>query len=117
MVTNIFNDCDYISATVILQNIGLEFSKPKDKNYKFKITEVSFENGKSFKSWLKGKKYAYKIIEVTSKKVKVILFNVNVQDELLISLSGGQINRVCSIIEYILLTTANKFKEQIAALT
>lgn len=117
MVTNIYAQDKYISATVLLQDIQFEFSRPKDKNYWFKITEVSFEDGKSFKKWLKGKRYAYKILEITSKKVKVILFNVNVQDELLISLSGGQINRVCSVIEYAFLATANKFKEQIAALT
>ena len=116
MVTNIYAQDKYISATVLLQDIELEFNQPKDKNYWFKITEVSFENGRSFKEWLKGKRYAYKILEVTSKKIRVILFNVNLQDELLISLSGGQVNRVCSVIEYAFLATANKFKEQIAAL-
>ena len=116
MVTNVYAQDKYISATVLLQDIEFEFSQPKDKNYRFKITEVSFDNGRSFKDWLKDKRYAYKILEVTTKKVRVILFNVNVQDELLISLSGGQINRVCSIIEYALFATANKFKEQIAAL-
>lgn len=116
MVTNIYAQDKYLSATVLLQDIEFEFSQPKDKTSLFKVTEVSFENGRSFKEWLKGKRYAYKILEITSKRIKVILFNVNVQDELLISLSGGQINRVCSIIEYALFATANKFKEQIAAL-
>lgn len=115
MVTNIYDEDKYINATVLLQDIDLEFSKPKDKSYKFKITEVSFKDGKSFKNWLKGKNYAYKIIEITSGKVKVVLFNVSVQDELSISLSGGKINRVCSIIEYMILFTADKVKEQIVA--
>lgn len=112
MVTNIYSQDNYITATVLLQDIRFEFSRPKDKTYKFKVTEVSFENGRSFKNWLKGKKYAYKILEVTSKKVKVVLFNVNLQDELLISLDGGKINKACGIVEYMLLTAANKVKEQ-----
>ncbi len=117
MVANIYSEDEYINAVVILQNIQIKFNKPKEKNYLFKATEISFEDIDSFNYWISNKKYIYKIIKQNSKQVKVVVFNVTTQDELLLSLSGGQINKVCNILEYVLLVAANKFREQISAFT
>ena len=113
MVLNIQNDDRYITALVLLQDITAGFIKPKEKSNLFRVTEVTFENGKAFKKWLLNskKEYAYKITEVTSRSVKVIIFNMSKFDELSVSEVGAQINIVCSIAKYILLETAEKLEK------
>lgn len=106
MVLNIQNDAS-VSALVVLQDIDESFDVPKEKNYKFKISEISFKDGKSFKEWQKNKKYIYKIKEVNDSEVKVLVYNMKTQDELSLYLYGGTINLTCNIIEYIFLQTAD----------
>lgn len=50
MVLNIQNDTS-VNALVLLQDIDEQFNIPKEKSYWFKISEISFEDGKSFKEW------------------------------------------------------------------
>ncbi len=106
MVLNIQDDAS-VNALVILQDIDESFDVPKDKNYWFKVSEISFKDGKSFKRWHKDKKYAYKIKEVTDKEVKVLVYNMKPQDELSLYLYDGKINLTCNIIEYIFLQTTD----------
>ena len=106
MVLNIQNDTS-VNALVLLQDIDEQFDIPKEKSYWFKISEISFEDGKSFKEWYKDKNYTYKIKEVNDKEVKVLVYNMKAQDELSLCLYRGKINFTCNIIEYIFLQTVD----------
>ena len=110
MVLNIQDDTS-VNALVVLQDIDESFDVPKDKNYWFKVSEISFKDGKSFKEWHKDKKYTYKIKEVNDSEVKVLVYNMKVQDELSLYLYSGKINLRCSIVEYIFLQTADKLNK------
>ena len=106
MVLNIKND-ESVNALVLVQDVDEQFAIPKEKSYWFKISEISFENGKNFKEWYKGKDYTYKIKEVNDKEVKILIYNTKAQDELSLCLYGGKINFTCNIIEYIFLQTVD----------
>ena len=101
MVLNLKND-ESVNALVLVQDVDEQFAIPKEKSYWFKISEISFESGKNFKEWYKGKDYTYKI-----KEVKILIYNTKAQDELSLCLYGGKINFTCNIIEYIFLQTVD----------
>lgn len=111
MVLNIYNDRPYITAIVLLQDIDADFLKPKEKNHFFKVTQVSFENGSAFKKWLLDKEYLYKIINISPKDVKVIIFNMKESDEMTLAQVGAKINTVCNLAKYIIIETAGKLEK------
>lgn len=111
MVIDISDNNSYIVADILLQDIDIEFEKPKNKMTFLKLTNVSFPNGSEFKKWLKGKRYLYKIIEVLPNKIKVVLFNLSLYDEMELSQYAGRVNATGDVFKYIYLETAYKLEK------
>lgn len=116
MVLNIFYDGRYISALILIQNIKLDFKKPKQPNTMFKVTAAIFKRKDDFDKWIKGKDYGYKVLSTSTNSFNVILFNVKAYDEMSLSRYGAQIEKRCGIVEYIIYKAADKIKEQIKCL-
>lgn len=111
MVLNVYNDRPYITALVLIQDINVEFPKPKEKSCLLKATNISFSDGKTFKKWLYDKNYFYKIINVTSNKIKVVVFNMSKKDEMDLAQVDARINATGNIAKYIYLETAYKLEK------
>lgn len=112
MVLNIFNNALNISADVLLQDINVEFLKPKEKFHYFKITKINFKDGYVFKNWLLGKNYSYKIVDVAhNNNVKVLIYNMTENDEMNLSEIGAEIEESCNIAKYFIVHTAYKLEK------
>ena len=112
MVLNIFNNALNISADVLLQDINVEFLKPKEKFHYFKITQITFKDGYVFKNWLLQNKYSYKIIDVAhNNNVKVLIYNMTENDEMHLSEIGAEIEESCNMAKYLILHTADKLEK------
>lgn len=111
MVLDIVNNSQNIKAIVLLQDINIDFLKPKEKNHYFKITQVNFKDGYVFKNWLINTQYSYKIISVSPRNVKVIIFNMTESDEMNLSQVDAEIDDICNIAKYFFVHTAYKLEK------
>lgn len=111
MVLNIYNERPYITALILTQDININFNKPKEKNCKLKLTNISFSNANTFKKWLYDKNYYYKIIDITNNKIKVAVFNMSKKDEMALAQVDARINSTGNIAKYIFLETAYKLEK------
>lgn len=111
MVLNIVNDRPYITALVLLQDINTDFIQPKEKNHFFKVTQITFNSGSAFKNWLLDRDYTYRIISISPKHVKVIVFNMKEFDEMTLAQLGAKINTICNLAEYVFMQTAYKLEK------
>lgn len=110
---------NYLCATISLQDVKIGFKKPKIKSSFFRVTDVTFDSKEVFAKWLEKnhEKYTYRVKTCNTDRVNVIIFNMDIQDEMKLSLFQGRINKVNTLAEYVLLESVSRFKKYIKAFT
>lgn len=112
MITEINPNVGYMCATILLQDIDIAFKKPEEEINFFNVTKVSFADKESFENWKKDKNYKYKIKKSDGEKYEVVIYSMDVQDELNLLLISAFIEKKYNIFEYMFENVANSIKEK-----